>query len=146
MSETNLCSTSVGKLGMIKVKQKRIKKNPEETLTTSTEMILGKRPLCVKQWMFHTNEYQRECRSIQEDKTRKTRKQASWWKRRIKKHWWMLRMHHAVSWWASPPKNRMTYHLLGSCTARTHHKKSFRWNTSQINPKKCSHTKTAMQT
>ena len=48
----------------------------------------------------------------------------------------MLRMHHAVFWWASPPSNGMTSHLLDSCVAKPHHKKSFRCNPSLINSKK----------
>ena len=58
-----------------------------------------------------------------------------------KQHWSILRIHHTVLWWASTLRNGMISHLLDSCFPRPHHKISWRWNTSLMNPENFFHNK-----
>ena len=117
------------------VKKNRINQKPQKTLTTSHAMIWGKK-----------HDLRETVNATHKQISNGMYKHSGRWnkenlgtnllmEKEKNKYLWMLRMHHAVLWWSSPPKNGMISHLLGSCYVRPRHRKSCRWNPSQINPK-----------
>ena len=134
-----LCYCSVGKMGVIKVKQNTINKKPKETLTTSPSMTVDKKgTMCGTMSTIHRQNLKRMQKHSEK-----------WSKKSIgtsplmdnnKKHCWMLMIHHAVSLWESSPTNGMISHPLDSCSVRPHHKKYYRQSLSLIKSKKRYYT------